>query len=134
MGKSQDNEKLSGISYEYKVYENVIDALDTARNKRKSYMKNGPFVIIGSAVIFLLLMFVTELKVEFLVLWIATILLSIGLMIRTEYTYYRICQVLMIPAEDEEAEVLNKIKKDINNLRSHMDNKDSDIISDNNET
>jgi hypothetical protein len=55
-------------------------------------------------------------------------------MIRTEYTYYRICQVLMIPAEDEEAEVLNKIKKDINNLRSHMDNKDSDIISDNNET
>jgi hypothetical protein len=134
MGKSKNNEKLSGISYEYKVYENVIDALDTARNKRKSYMKNGPFVIIGSAVIFLLLMFVTELKVEFLVLWIATILLSIGLMIRTEYTYYRICQVLMIPAEDEEAEVLNKIKKDINNLRSHMDNKDSDIISDNNET
>ncbi|MBO6109067.1 MAG: hypothetical protein J6P16_06670 [Eubacterium sp.] len=121
MGNKKNNDIRSGSEYEHRVYENALMALDRARSKRRSYMKYGPLVIIGSAVLFLSLMFVTELKVEFLILWIATILYSIGLMIRAEYSYYRMSELLMIPAEDEESEILNKVRADLNNLRSYVE-------------
>ena len=102
MGEQHMEDDLKGTTYEHEVYENILECLDSTRKKRVSYMKYGPIFIMASAAVFLLLMFVTELKTEFLVLWIASVLYCIALMIRAEYKYYRICRILMIPAEDEE--------------------------------
>lgn len=86
---------------EHRVYLNVLEAYKEAEKKRNSYKKYGPLAVMLSAVMFLLLIIGLDSKIDFLIMWVATILFCVALMIRAEYKYYKF-RVMLGLSEDEE--------------------------------
>ena len=81
---------------EHQVYLNVIKAYEEAKNKREKYKKYGPLFVIISGIVFLSLLFSLDSKIGFLILWVVTIIFTVGLMIRAEYNYNKFMSILGI--------------------------------------
>lgn len=78
---------LSKQESEHLTYMRVKAKYDEFSEKRVRYNKVGILFMIISAFVFLALMFSLETKIEFLTLWILTILICIAVLIRTDYRY-----------------------------------------------
>ena len=87
---------------EHQVYLNVIKAYEEAKNKREKYKKYGPLFVIISGIVFLSLLFSLDSKIGFLILWVVTIIFTVGLMIRAEYNYNKFTNILGIKENKDE--------------------------------
>ncbi len=91
---------------EHQIYLNVMSEFEEAKTKRNKYKKYGPLIVVLTGVVFLSLMFTLDSKIEFLILWVVTIILCVALMVKAEYRYHRFRVILGIDknAEGEESE------------------------------
>lgn len=91
---------------EHQIYLNVMNEFEEAKTRRNKYKKYGPLVVVITGIVFLSLMFTRDSKIEFLILWVATIILCVALMVKAEYRYHRFRVILGIDknAEGEESE------------------------------
>ena len=87
---------------EHDVCLKVIEIHKEWTEKREKYKKYGPLFIVISGVVFLTLMFSLESKIEFLILWVISIITCMSLMIRAEYKYHQYSKILGLINEDEE--------------------------------
>ncbi len=94
--ESEQIPPLSQSEREHLTYLRVLGMYNDLQSKQKNLRKYGILFILCSAVIYLLLMFSLESKIEFLVLWIATVLFCIFLMIRADYNYHTFKELLGI--------------------------------------
>ena len=78
---------LSQREQEHLTYLSVYMLYNESKEKRLKYKKFGALFIIISGLVFLALMFSLESKIEFLCLWIITIIYCVTLMIRADYKY-----------------------------------------------
>ena len=85
---------------EHQIYLNLKDACEEAYRKREKYKHLGPRFVIISGIVFLLLMFTQDAKVEFLTLWVITVFYTVALMIRVEYKLYKLRKLLGMPDID----------------------------------
>lgn len=97
--KNSDIPPLSQQEQEHLTYLAVLAEYNIAKRKRTNYRKYGAVAIVVSGVAFLALIFSLEAKIEFLCLWIVTILGCVAVMIRAEYTYHRFKVMLGIADE-----------------------------------
>ena len=91
---------------EHQIYLNVMSEFEEAKTKRNKYKKYGPLIVVLTGVVLLSLMFTLDSKIEFLILWVVTIILCVALMVKAEYRYHRFRVILGIDknAEGEESE------------------------------
>ncbi len=85
--KDESIPPLSQREQEHLTYLMVLNEYNSAKHKRTSYRKYGALTIIISGIVFLALIFSLETKIEFLVLWVISILYCVVVMIRAEYRY-----------------------------------------------
>ena len=96
---------LSQSEIEHLTYLRVLDEYNTAKQKRTSYRKYGAWTIIILGILFLTLIFSLEAKIEFLVLWVASIFYCVAVMIRAEYRYHMFKEFLGIADEFDYYEI-----------------------------
>ena len=103
-----DNKEKGKLDYknvdEHKVCQAVILRFEELKRKRNNYKKYGPIFIFGSGILFLTLMFSLNSKIEFLVIWVASILYCVALMIRAEYRYEECGKLLGVELEENDSE------------------------------
>lgn len=97
--KKFDVPPLSQREIEHLTYLKVYEKYNEFKEKRLNYRRYGSLFIILSAVVFLALMFSLESKIEFLCLWIVTILYCVAVMIRADYKYNMYKEMLGIADE-----------------------------------
>lgn len=90
------------IPDEHQVFLNVTKAYEEAKQKRENYKKKGPLFVALSGIAFLALMFTLDSKIEFLILWVLTILFTVYLMVRAEYHYHKFQIMLGIIDEQKD--------------------------------
>lgn len=95
-------ERLDGSADEHEICRRVWEAHDHAQHKRNQYKKYGPLTVIITGVLFLTLMFTLENKILFLILWIISVLYTVGLMVRAEYKYHQFRVILGLETEEPE--------------------------------
>ena len=104
---AEDNsslEKKASVD-EHTVFLRVKEAYEEAARKREHYKKYGPLAVLISGVLFLALMFTLDDKIIFLILWVATVLYTVALMIRAEYKFQQFKYYLGLsdkPFEDDD--------------------------------
>lgn len=133
--QSDEIPPLSQSEREHLTYLRVMGKYNELKAKQKSLRKYGTLFILCSAVIYLLLMFSLETKIEFLVLWIATVLFCIFLMIRADYNYHTFKELLGIADEydfydydedeNEEQEQSQPLKENIPKSETKVDSYDT---------
>ena len=84
------------------MFLNVTKAYEEAKQKRENYKKKGPLFVALSGITFLALMFTLDSKIEFLILWVLTILFTVYLMVRAEYHYHKFQIMLGIIDEQKD--------------------------------
>lgn len=84
---------------EHDTYLKIKEEYENAKRKRLSYKRYGALFIFVSAIVFLVLMFSLDKKIEFLVLWVITDFYCAALMIRADYKYHKFAEYLGV--EDE---------------------------------
>ncbi len=87
--KDADIPPLSQQEQEHLTYLMVLDEYNSAKRKRNNYRRYGALAIIISGIVFLALIFSLETKIEFLSLWVVTIIYCVAVMISAEYNYHR---------------------------------------------
>ncbi len=99
--KHQSNEipPLSQSECEHLTYLRVLGMFNEMKAKRRDTRKYGTLFIIFSGIVFLLLMFSLDAKIEFLMLWILTTIYCIFLMVRADYQYHTFKELLGIADE-----------------------------------
>lgn len=97
----QQNPPLSVREREHLTYLRILSEYNKAKDKRTNYKHYGFAFIIVSGLVFLALMFSLETKIEFLCLWIVTILYCVVVMIRADYRYHTFKEYLDIADEDD---------------------------------
>ncbi len=97
---------LSQSEREHLTYLMVLDEYNNSKQKRTAYRKYGALVIIITGIIFLALMFSLDTKIEFLVLWVISILYCVAVMIRAEYRYHMFKEFLGIADEFDYYEMI----------------------------
>lgn len=111
MTEKNDIPALSQTEQEHLTYLSVYELYNDAKVKRTRYQRYGSLFIIISGLIFLTLMFSLESKIEFLCLWIVTIIYCVVLMIRADYKYNLYKDMLGLCDEFDEYEI-EKIEDD----------------------
>lgn len=101
-----DDDEEEDLDYadEHQVFQNVLTAYEEAKTKREKYKKYGPIVILITGIVFLVLMFTLDTKIEFLILWVITAFYTAAVMIRAEYKYHKFRVILGLDKPDEEPE------------------------------
>ncbi len=97
--QSEEIPPLSQSEKEHLTYLRVMKTYNEMKAKQKSYRHYGVLFILLSGLIYLLLIFSLDTKVEFLILWIATVLFCVFLMVRADYHYYTYKELLGIADE-----------------------------------
>ncbi len=95
---------LSQEEQEHLTYLAVYEKYNEYQKKRYSVRRYGTLFILLSGLVFLLLMFTRDSKVNFLILWIAAIIFCVVLMIRADYLYKMYKDMLGISDEYDEQE------------------------------
>ena len=96
---------LSQSEQEHLTYLAVLGEYNIAKRRRTNYRKYGALAIIISGIIFLALIFSLEAKIEFLCLWIITIIWCVAVMIGAEYNYHKLKEFLGIADEFDYFEI-----------------------------
>ncbi len=92
---------LSQREQEHLTYLNVYELYNESERKREHYRRYGTIFMLVSGLVFLALMFSLESKIEFLCLWIITVIYCVTLMIRADYQYDLYRKMLGISKEGE---------------------------------
>ncbi len=87
MPESNHIPPLSQREQEHLTYLSVYELFNEAKIKKIRYKRLGCLFILLSGLVFLILMFSLESKIEFLVLWIITVIYCVVIMIRADYKY-----------------------------------------------
>lgn len=97
---SENNAEPVSID-EHQVYLNVTAEYKNVKTKRENYKKYGPIIVIVTGIVFLTLMFSLENKIQFLILWVATDLFIVALMIYAEYKYEQFRRMLGLSKKEK---------------------------------
>ncbi|HHZ05772.1 MAG TPA: hypothetical protein GX401_03120 [Clostridiales bacterium] len=123
-GRHQPAPPLSQVESEHLTYMRVKHRYDEFKKKRTRYNRYGLIFIVTSAFVFLALMFSLETKIEFLCLWIITILISVSVLIRTDYKYNWYKELLGLADEFELKELDDDQQEDNDNEGIFIDEND----------
>ena len=85
--KSDDIPPLSQREREHLTYLEVMAQYNESKIRRTNYRRYGLLFIILSGLVFLVLIFSLETKIEFLALWVITVIYCVVVMIRADYQY-----------------------------------------------
>lgn len=99
--KNADIPPLSQSEKEHLTYLMVTEHYNEAKIKRINARRYGSLFIIISGIVFLTLMFSLEAKIEFLCLWIVTILYCVSIMLRSDYRYQDFKEILGVADEND---------------------------------
>ena len=78
---------LSQQEKEHLTYLRTLNKFNELKQTRQKYRKYSPLFIVISGIVFLLLMFSLDSKIEFLILWIISIIFCVFAMVRADYNY-----------------------------------------------
>ncbi len=78
---------LSQQEKEHLTYLRTLNMFNELKQTRQKYRKYSLLFIVASGIVFLLLMFSLDSKIEFLILWIISVVLCVFAMVRADYNY-----------------------------------------------